>query len=356
MYKRFLLIVALLLGGLIAFSASSFSNSTVLAQSATPTPAAEEEADMHDHDMTTDEEMDHEATIAMLTAQVEALQAQVEALEAALQINQVNNVIYQLDLVGLHALDERLNDTGEIMSTDSSRVAAIVRLMSTVEWPEDLAADAEALTVTLQDLAAALGEEDVETSATLSTEAHDAQHALSHTAEHWIAAGGAHADHGDMSGTTDMGHMHGDDSAMVIDVDGLLIENVRANLSLPSTTGSVWLKITNTTDADEALIGATIPGCGVIELHDMVMKGDVMVMQPVEGGEIPIPAGETVELMRGGLHIMCIEKEAPLEVGTQVDITLEFANAGEVDVTAPVVAPDDMSGMDGMDHSHGSGG
>ena len=371
MYKRFLLVAALLLGGLIVFGLGPISNAaaTVHGHDATPTPSAEEEAahdhttddhdmsthDMSTHDMSTDEAMDHEATIAELVAQVEALQAQVAALEAALQINQVNNAIYQLDLVGLHTLDERLNETGEIMGSDSSRMAAIARLMSTVAWPDDLTADAESLTLTLQDLAAALYDEDVEAGAALATEAHEAQHALSHAAEHWIAGGGVHADHGDMGGHD---HMHGDDLAMVIDVDGLLIENVRANLSLPSPTGSVWLKITNTTDADDALIGAAIPGCGVIELHDMVMQGDVMMMREVEGGEIAIPAGEMVELKRGGLHIMCIEKEAPLDVGTQIDITLEFANAGTVDVTAPVVAPDDMGGMDhgDEDQNHGSGG
>ena len=67
----------------------------------------------------------------------------------------------------------------------------------------------------------------------------------------------------------------------VIDADGLLIENVRANLSLPSPTGSVWLRITNSTDADETLLGADVPGCGVVELHEMVIKNEVMTMQQV---------------------------------------------------------------------------
>jgi copper(I)-binding protein len=130
-------------------------------------------------------------------------------------------------------------------------------------------------------------------------------------------------------------------------VDGeLTVANVRANLALPSTTGSVWMVILNGTDTDDALIGAEIPGCGVIELHDMVMQGDVMVMQQVEGGQIPIPAGATVELKRGGLHVMCIDKAAPLDVGSNVDLVLHFANAGAISVTAPVVEPGEMS----MDH------
>ena len=119
----------------------------------------------------------------------------------------------------------------------------------------------------------------------------------------------------------------------------MLIENVQANMTIPSATGSVWLKITNNTGQDDVLTGAELAGCGAVELHNMFMDGDVMVMREVEGGEIPIPAGETVELKKGGLHIMCIGKEAPLEMGTAVDITLHFANAGDITVTGTVVEP-----------------
>ena len=130
----------------------------------------------------------------------------------------------------------------------------------------------------------------------------------------------------------------------------MVIEHVQANMTMPSDTGSVWVSITNNTGQDDALTGADVPGCGTIELHNMVMDGDVMVMRQVEGGQIPIPNGETVELKQGGLHIMCIGKEAPLELGTSVAITLHFANAGNIDVTGKVVEP---GGMMDMDHSDG---
>lgn len=131
----------------------------------------------------------------------------------------------------------------------------------------------------------------------------------------------------------------------------LTVANVRANLSLPTDTGSVWLVIMNGTDTDDALTGADIPGCGVVELHDMKMDGDVMVMRPVEGGQIPVPAGEMVELKKGGLHVMCLQKEAPLELGTMVDMVLHFANAGDIEVTGEVVEP----GASGMEMSHDEG-
>jgi copper(I)-binding protein len=109
--------------------------------------------------------------------------------------------------------------------------------------------------------------------------------------------------------------------------------------------------ILNGTDADEALVGAEIPGCGVVELHDMKIENDVMVMRPVEGGEIPIPAGEIVELKRGGLHVMCINKAEPLEIGSMVDIVLQFAVAGDVPVSGEVVPAGGMM-MDHGDMDH----
>jgi copper(I)-binding protein len=107
------------------------------------------------------------------------------------------------------------------------------------------------------------------------------------------------------------------------------------------------MEITNRGEADDALLGASVDGCQVIELHDMFMDGDVMIMRPVEGGEIPIPAGETVALQPGGLHVMCIGKEAPLELGSSVEIALQFRNAGPVTVVGAVVEPGQMS----MDHA-----
>ncbi len=126
--------------------------------------------------------------------------------------------------------------------------------------------------------------------------------------------------------------------------ESITVENVRANMTLPTDTGSFWMLITNNSDTDDALVGASVDGCGVIELHDMAMENEVMVMRPVEGGQIPIPAGQTVELKPGGLHVMCLQKVAPLELGTKVTIDLEFANAGTLTVEGEVVDPAMSSG------------
>lgn len=108
--------------------------------------------------------------------------------------------------------------------------------------------------------------------------------------------------------------------------------------------GAFYMTIRNNTDQDEQLLGAQIDVCGTVELHEMSMENDVMRMQQVPGGVIDIPAGETVELEVGGLHVMCIDKQVEFTVGEEIPLTLQFANAGDRTVTAEIRtgATDDM--------------
>ncbi len=85
----------------------------------------------------------------------------------------------------------------------------------------------------------------------------------------------------------------------------------------------------------------------------MIMENDVMVMRQMEGNRIPIPAGETVMLQRGGLHVMCIGKMAEFAVGQSVPVTLTFEKAGTMEVTAEVIDPGEMSPEMQMDEEEG---
>ena len=124
----------------------------------------------------------------------------------------------------------------------------------------------------------------------------------------------------------------------------LTVENVWGRTSpAVADNGAFYMTITNGTGEDEELLGATIDVCGAVELHEMFMtENDVMRMQQVPGGLIPIPAGETVKLEAGGLHVMCIGKTAEFEAGQTYDLTLNFANAGERVVTADIRDAEDM--------------
>ena len=55
-----------------------------------------------------------------------------------------------------------------------------------------------------------------------------------------------------------------------------------------------------------------------------------------EVSSIDIPAGRTVELKPGGLHIMLMGLTQPLKDGEMFPLTLTFANEGEVPVEVMV--------------------
>ena len=60
----------------------------------------------------------------------------------------------------------------------------------------------------------------------------------------------------------------------------------------------------------------------------------VMSMQQV--AQIVVPAGESVALEPGGLHVMCIDRQVELSPGDRFPITLSFVNAGEIVIEAEI--------------------
>lgn len=101
--------------------------------------------------------------------------------------------------------------------------------------------------------------------------------------------------------------------------------------------GAFYMVITNNTNEDEQLLAVASAACGATELHEMYLReNDVMGMRPVPGGAIDIPAGETVELKAGGLHVMCLGKNQAFNAGDEIPLTLTFANYGEMEVTAEI--------------------
>ena len=100
--------------------------------------------------------------------------------------------------------------------------------------------------------------------------------------------------------------------------------------------GGGYLKLTNAGAADR-LVSASSEVSDSVELHTMSMDGTVMRMRQVDG--IDLPAGQTVELKPGGLHIMFIGLKAPLQEGSKFPVKLKFEKAGEVMVDVKVQQP-----------------
>ena len=86
---------------------------------------------------------------------------------------------------------------------------------------------------------------------------------------------------------------------------------------------------------DDLLVSASSSACSVVELHETQMSDGVMSMQHLPQG-IPVPAGETVALEPGGLHVMCMGVQSPFAVGDMIEVGLEFENSGSMTVEAEI--------------------
>ncbi len=141
------------------------------------------------------------------------------------------------------------------------------------------------------------------------------------------------------------------DTTVAAKQEGITIDKQWARTSPMATDmGAAYMNITS--PVDDALLGASVDAsvAGMTQIHETVMAegmsestemgsgttaAPAMTMQEVK--EIALPAGEQVSLAPGGYHVMLMKLVAPLKVGTEITVTLTFKNAGEVQVTVPVL-------------------
>ncbi len=112
-----------------------------------------------------------------------------------------------------------------------------------------------------------------------------------------------------------------------------------------------YVTIVNRGTEDDRLVHASSPRAGRTEIHSMEIVDDVMSMRPLEGG-LELPAGETVRLQPGGLHLMLIDVAAPLGEGESIPVTVEFEKAGPAELSFVVRSA--SYGRGGHDHSAGA--
>lgn len=98
----------------------------------------------------------------------------------------------------------------------------------------------------------------------------------------------------------------------------------------PATAGYLSL----TASLDDTLLKVSTEAASSVELHTMTMQEGVMRMRPLP--QIDLPAGQTVALAPGGLHLMIMQPDQSLVAAGTVEITLTFENAGDITVALPV--------------------
>jgi periplasmic copper chaperone A len=114
---------------------------------------------------------------------------------------------------------------------------------------------------------------------------------------------------------------------------GIRVEHAWSRAMPAGATGVVYLTVINK-GAPDTLTGVASPVAASAGLHETIDDHGVMKMRPV--ASLPVRPGKPVTLAPGGYHIMLMGLKQALVAGTSFPLTLTFAKAGMVSVTATV--------------------
>lgn len=129
-------------------------------------------------------------------------------------------------------------------------------------------------------------------------------------------------------------------SAPAVSAQSVGVANAWVRATAPGQdTAGAYVELTS--DSNAALVAAGSPLAARAELHSMTMDGGVMRMRALP--RIELPAGQTVKLAPGGLHVMLIGIKRPLKPGDKVPLVLSVQSSGTslttLNIEAEVRAP-----------------
>lgn len=113
---------------------------------------------------------------------------------------------------------------------------------------------------------------------------------------------------------------------------------------------AAFMTLVNTSDKAIALVEASSPAAGKVELHTHVKKDGMMKMRQVK--EIAIEEQSETILKPGGLHVMLFDLDKPLNPGESIALTLVFSDGSKITQNVPIRV---IMGGAKMKHSNGSG-
>ena len=93
-----------------------------------------------------------------------------------------------------------------------------------------------------------------------------------------------------------------------------------------SITGAVYFSVINQGDKPDHLLEISTPAATDAMIHESKDENGVMKMNMVDALEIP--AGATVELKPGHMHLMLTGLKKPLVTGDHIKLNLQFEKAG----------------------------
>ncbi len=119
----------------------------------------------------------------------------------------------------------------------------------------------------------------------------------------------------------------------------------------PGQTAAGYMTIHNHGTEPDSLVAVSSTIAARTEVHESRVSADgIATMAPV--AVLEIPAGGTVQMQPGGLHVMFMGLDAPLAEGAMLPVTLSFERAGDVTVEFMVDPPKAVEAEDHSNHGH----
>jgi copper(I)-binding protein len=119
-------------------------------------------------------------------------------------------------------------------------------------------------------------------------------------------------------------------------IGNLIVTEARARPTPPGiSVGVVYFSITNQGAKADRLLSVSTPIASKVEIHESRIEHGVAEMREVSS--VDCPPGATVRATPGGLHVMLIGLAAPLALGAEFTLSLQFRDAGPLTLTVPVV-------------------
>lgn len=103
---------------------------------------------------------------------------------------------------------------------------------------------------------------------------------------------------------------------------------------LASRPAAVYLNLSS--DTDDRLLSVTTPAADHVMIH--AIETDAKnVSRMMHRDALELPAGETVALAPGGMHLMLMGLSEKLVEGSHVPVTLTFRDAGKMTTDVPIL-------------------
>jgi periplasmic copper chaperone A len=97
---------------------------------------------------------------------------------------------------------------------------------------------------------------------------------------------------------------------------------------------AVYFSVKNSGAKEDKLLAVSSSVAASVEIHETQTVKGMMQMRQV--ASVSCPAGATLKIEPGGLHVMLLGLKQPLLDGSKMDLTLRFRDAGVLSIQVPI--------------------